>query len=173
MNNVPKPDLSPQEETAVDLHKSFLVANAQAYATYNARAFEDAAKFARQAIRGLFLLHGACATAVIATGMIDKMKIILFVLGIGALFSVVTAWCAFFLHRKVAEYDKRYTDIILREHFSMVHRVVMPKVKVNGGNVTSACRIKYNRCFWFYGMVIFGSCSIISFAFVLWCLAFI
>ncbi|MCR5259610.1 MAG: hypothetical protein K6E40_15845, partial [Desulfovibrio sp.] len=52
-------DLTPCEQNAFDLHKAFLVAKADAYALRSARAFEDAAKFARQATRGLFLLHGA------------------------------------------------------------------------------------------------------------------
>lgn len=164
-----KPDLSPQNKTAIDLHKSFLVANAQAYAMHNARAFEDAAKFARQAIRGLFLLHGACATAVIATGMIAKLKGVLLLLGTGVLCSVATACCAFFLHRKIAEQDKTYNDDLLRDHLSVLHRVIFPDIKVKDSDIKSICKLKYHRCFWFYAMVFFGGSSIVLFICVLYC----
>lgn len=86
------PSKKPEEEKInIDLEKEFLMAQMELYSAQSKELLRSAVSYSQQAIRGMFLLHGACATAIVATGEVWKYKEILYILGIGALLATVTS----------------------------------------------------------------------------------
>lgn len=117
MNEEQEGNLSDADKACIDLNKEFLVAQANTCSTQSKELIRAAVAYSQQAIRGMFLLHGACATAIVATKEIATFKCMLVLLAFGALFTVLAAGAAYIAQRFYAvHYGTLATKNLLTYH---------------------------------------------------------
>lgn len=97
----------------IDLNKEFLIAQMELYSAQSKELLHSAVAYSQQAIRGMFLLNGACATAIVATGDVWKYKEMLYSLAIGALLSIITSGLSYMAQTLYnSYYYKKASDAI-------------------------------------------------------------
>ena len=80
-----------KSKVSIDINRDYFQTYFNVTGAISKEFFHSSTAFFQQAIRGVFLLHGACATAIIAHGHIEYFKCMLVVLAFGAMFAVISS----------------------------------------------------------------------------------
>lgn len=84
-------EITEKQKLDVKVNSKYLEVRSQINSSIITEFLNSSTVYWKQTVRGLFLLHGACATAIIASGNITQFKYILVVLAFGALCAVIAS----------------------------------------------------------------------------------
>lgn len=96
-------NITESDKALAELNKAFFVSRAESLHTQSLELIKASIVYAKDAIRLLFFLHGACATAIVALGKIGEYRQILFLLGMGACLAVASSGLAYIAQRFYGE----------------------------------------------------------------------
>lgn len=124
-------NITESDKALAELNKAFFVSRAESLHNQSLELIKASIVYAKDSIRLLFFLHGACATAIVALGKIGEYQQILFLLGLGACLAVASSGFAYVAQRFYGECFQKDAENCFIRTYEDYRKFLRPDVETN------------------------------------------